>query len=490
MATSSRTYADAIDALNSLQTPYAVVEARRKAGIRPDASSMREMRAYLARIGHTPSDLNRLNIIHVAGTKGKGSTCAFVDSILAQWRPRLGKTALFISPHLIAVRERIRVNSAPLSEELFAKYFFQVWDRLAESNACPEDAVPGSRPLYARYLTLMSWHVFLSEGVNVAVYETGIGGEFDATNLVEKPVAAGISTLGIDHTYVLGDTVDKIAWHKAGIMKRGSPAFTVEQVAAAADVLQHRAREKDVQLTVLPADNTRLKGVKVRPDAQFQKKNATLAVALAEATLTKLGLLENSSPTLPDKFKNGLEGAVFRGRCEIKHEEKMTWYVDGAHTADSLKMSSRWFADETANSTAPRILIFNQQGRPEAIDFLAPIQKCTSRSASNLPAFDHAVFCTNVTFTQAGYKRDFVNHGTDPTEVENMSVQRRLAERWKALDPHCEVVVLPSIEEALGYARRVADALEGRDEKAQTYVTGSLHLVGGALGLLEEADAL
>ncbi|KAG6035616.1 methionine-synthesizing 5- methyltetrahydropteroyltriglutamate--homocysteine methyltransferase [Claviceps sp. Clav32 group G5] len=490
MATSSRTYADAIDALNSLQTPYAVVEARRKAGIRPDASSMREMRAYLARIGHTPSDLNRLNIIHVAGTKGKGSTCAFVDSILAQWRPRLGKTALFISPHLIAVRERIRVNSAPLSEELFAKYFFQVWDRLAESNACPEDAVPGSRPLYARYLTLMSWHVFLSEGVNVAVYETGIGGEFDATNLVEKPVAAGISTLGIDHTYVLGDTVDKIAWHKAGIMKRGSPAFTVEQVAAAADVLQHRAREKDVQLTVLPADNTRLKGVKVRPDAQFQKKNATLAVALAEATLTKLGLLENSSPTLPDKFKNGLEGAVFRGRCEIKHEEKMTWYVDGAHTADSLKMSSRWFADETANSTAPRILIFNQQGRPEAIDFLAPIQKCTSRSASNLPAFDHAVFCTNVTFTQAGYKRDFVNHGTDPTEVENMSVQRRLAERWKALDPHCEVVVLPSIEEALGYARRVADALEGRDGKAQTYVTGSLHLVGGALGLLEEADAL
>ncbi|KAG6253746.1 methionine-synthesizing 5- methyltetrahydropteroyltriglutamate--homocysteine methyltransferase [Claviceps purpurea] len=490
MATSSRTYGDAIDALNSLQTPYAVVEARRKAGIRPDASSMREMRAYLARIGHTPSDLNRLNIIHVAGTKGKGSTCAFVDSILAQWRPRLGKTALFISPHLIAVRERIRVNSAPLSEELFAKYFFQVWDRLAESNACPEDAVPGSRPLYARYLTLMSWHVFLSEGVNVAVYETGIGGEFDATNLVEKPVAAGISTLGIDHTYVLGDTVDKIAWHKAGIMKRGSPAFTVEQVAAAADVLQHRAREKNVQLTVLPADNTRLDGVKVRPDAQFQKKNATLAVALAEATLTKLGLLENSSPTLPEKFKDGLEGAVFRGRCEIKHEEKVTWYVDGAHTADSLKMSSRWFADETANSTAPRILIFNQQGRPEAIDFLAPIQKCTSRAAANLPAFDHAVFCTNVTFTQAGYKRDFVNHGTDPTEVENMSVQRRLAERWKALDPHCEVVVLPSIEEALGYARRVADALEGRGGKAQAYVTGSLHLVGGALGLLEDADAL
>ncbi|KAG5929596.1 methionine-synthesizing 5- methyltetrahydropteroyltriglutamate--homocysteine methyltransferase [Claviceps africana] len=492
MATSSRTYADAIDALNSLQTPHAVIEARRKAGIRPDASSIREMRAYLARIGYTPSDLNRLNVVHVAGTKGKGSTCAFVDSILSQYRPRLCKTGLFISPHLIAVRERIRINSAPLSEELFAKYFFQVWDRLAESNACPEDAEPGSRPLYARYLTLMSWHAFLSEGVDVAVYETGIGGEFDATNLVEKPVASGISTLGIDHTFVLGDTVDKIAWHKAGIMKGGSPAFTVEQVPAAADVLQQRAREKNVQLTVLPADNDRLADVTIRPNVLFQKKNATLAVALAEAALTKLGLLPDSSSepaALPDKFKDGLEGTVFRGRCEIKHEEKVTWYVDGAHTADSLKMSSRWFTDETANSTNPRILIFNQQGRPEAIDFLAPIQRTTSRATTNQPAFDHAIFCTNVTLAKAGYKRDFVNHGIDPSEVESMSVQRRLGERWKGLDPLCEVVVLPTIEDALGYARRVADGVGGGGT-VQAYVTGSLHLVGGALGLLEEADAL
>ncbi|KAG6004722.1 methionine-synthesizing 5- methyltetrahydropteroyltriglutamate--homocysteine methyltransferase [Claviceps maximensis] len=501
MATLSRTYADAIDALNSLQTPHAVIEARRKAGIRPDESSLREMRAYLARIGYTLSDLNRLNIVHVAGTKGKGSTCAFVDSILSQYRPRLCKTGLFISPHLIAVRERIRINSAPLSEELFAKYFFQVWDRLVESSACPEDAALGSRPIYARYLTLMSWHAFLSEGVDVAVYETGIGGEFDATNLVEKPVASGISTLGIDHTFVLGHTVDKIAWHKAGIMKTGSPAYTVEQVPAAADVLQHRAREKNVRLTVLPTDDKRLEDVKVRPDAQFQKKNATLAIALAQAALTKLGLLTNSSTAsasasapapaaLPDKFKEGLESTVFRGRCEIKHEDKVSWYLDGAHTADSLKMSSRWFADETDNSTNPRILIFNQQGRPEAVDFLAPIQKNTSRdTTTDQPAFDYAIFCTNVTFAKAGYKRDFVNHGIDPTEVESMSVQRRLAERWKDLDPRCEVVVLPTIEDALGYARRVTDEVTGGN-KVHVYVTGSLHLVGGALGLLEEADAL
>ncbi|RSL98028.1 Folylpolyglutamate synthase [Fusarium oligoseptatum] len=248
MASSSRSYNDAIDALNSLQTPFDIIEARRKAGVRPDAVSIKEMRTYLHRIGYTPADLDRLKIVHVAGTKGKGSTCAFVDSILSQYQnkyPALSKTGLFTSPHLIAVRERIRINSTPISEELFAKYFFQVWDRLEAAPKGEGDELMAPRPIYARYLTLMSWHVFLQEGVDVAVYETGIGGEYDATNVVERPVASGISTLGIDHVFALGDTVLKIAWHKAGIMKTGSAAFTIEQVPDAEEVLKKRAEEKE-----------------------------------------------------------------------------------------------------------------------------------------------------------------------------------------------------------------------------------------------------
>ncbi|KJK79732.1 hypothetical protein H634G_05324 [Metarhizium anisopliae BRIP 53293] len=460
MATASRTYNDAIDALNSLQTPYAVIEERRKLGIKPDASSIREMRAYLARIGYTAY---RLNIVHVAGTKGKGSTCAFVDSILSQYQRRKStpsKTGLFISPHLIAVRERIRIDSAPISEDLFAKYFFQVWDRLGESNACPEDAAPGSRPLYARYLTLMSWHAFLQEGVDCAVYETGIGGEFDATNIVERPVASGISTLGIDHVFVLGDTVDKIAWHKAGIMKPGSPAFTVEQVPSAAEVLQTRAKDKGVDLKVLSVDK-RLARVKIRPDALFQKKNATLAIALAESALRKLGVqVGDKATSLPKEFTDGLEETVFRGRCEVKDEG-------------------------VVKCSGPRIMIFNQQGRTEAVDFLTPLQKATSRNS--LPSFDHAVFCTNVTYAKTGYKRDFVNRGIDPKEIETLSVQKRFADKWSEIDPGSKVVVIPTIEEALDYARRVG---EEEGTQAVAYVTGSLHLVGGALGILEKADAL
>ncbi|KAL6862971.1 Folylpolyglutamate synthetase [Amphichorda felina] len=495
MATVGRSYNDAIDALNTLQTPYEIIEARRKAGIRPDASSIREMKTYLRRIGYSPSDLNRLNIIHVAGTKGKGSTCAFVDSILgchqrAYSSPR--KTGLFISPHLIAVRERIRINSAPISEDLFAKYFFDVWDRLEAAPVSADEAVaPRSKPIYARYLTLMSWHVFLQEGVDVAVYETGIGGEYDATNLVEQPVASGISTLGIDHVFALGDTVDKIAWHKAGIMKTGSPAFTIEQVPEAARVLQERAVEKGVDLKVLGVD-PRLEGVRVRPNALFQKKNATLAIALTEAALEKVEGVEKSSGPLPQTFIEGIEGAVFRGRCEVKVEDHVVWHVDGAHTADSLKVSAKWFVGETSGRQGPRVMIFNQQGRSEAVDFLEFIFRAAKREGK--PAFDRVIFCTNVTYAETGYKRDFVNHQFDPSEIREMIAQRRFADKWASLDPAADIQVLPTIEDAINSARDMGKQL-GQEEKngsvkVDAFVTGSLHLVGGALGILEKADAL
>lgn len=436
-------------------------------------------------------DLNRLNIVHVAGTKGKGSTCAFVDSILSQYRTTIArpqKTGLFISPHLIAVRERIRINSAPISEDMFARYFFDVWDRLGSSNGSDaengSELAAGSRPIYSRYLTLMSWHVFLQEGVDVAVYETGIGGSFDATNLVEKPVASGISTLGIDHVFALGDTVEKISWHKAGIMKAGSPAFTTSQVPGAAQVLRDRAADKKVDLQFLEID-PRLANVRIRPNAAFQKRNASLGVALAETALRKLGVLDKKPDVLPQEFVEGLEKVEFRGRCEVKKEDTVTWHIDAAHTADSLKLSSKWFIEEIGGATGPRVLIFNQPGRSEAIDFLPLVHAATQRTEEGKPAFDHVVFCTNVTYVDTGYKKDFVNHQLNPKEVESMSLQKRFAERWRELDPGAEVTFLPTIEHALRHARKI-----GEKEPAQVFLTGSLHLVGGALGVLEKADAL
>jgi folylpolyglutamate synthase len=487
--------------------------------------SIAEMRIYLQRIGLTLADLDRLNILHVAGTKGKGSTCAFAASILQRYQATYGvprKIGLFTSPHLISVRERLRINGAPLAEDLFTRYFFEVWDLLGKNEGSEKQTAPQehsknktneednaslaaavmmvekagggwagvpmpTRPIYARYLTLMSYYVYLKEGVDVAVYETGIGGEYDVTNIVARPVATGISTLGIDHVPVLGETVEEIAWHKAGIMKPGSPAFTVDQLPEAAEVLQKRAGEKGVDLKVLDIDR-RLSGVSVRPDALFQKKNASLGIALAEAALQKLDPSFKPSPEkLPKGFVNGLEQVVWRGRCEVKPEGPVVWHIDGAHTADSLKIATKWFAGECASRKGPKVMIFNQQGREEAATFLPGMIKAFHEQG--LTSFEHVVFCTNVTYAGTGYKRDFVNHQYDPAAVQKLTAQHQFAEKWSSLDPDAKVVVLPTIEDAINRVRELGKNV-CQAETVQAFITGSIHLVGGALGILEKADAL
>ena len=137
-------------------------------------------------------------------------------------------------------------------------------------------------------------------------------------------------------------------------------------------------------------------------------------------------------------------------------------------------------------------MIFNQQGRSEAVDFLDFIFRAAKREGK--PAFDRAIFCSNVTYAETGYKRDFVNHQFDPTEIKELVAQRRFADKWASLDPTADIQVVPTIEEAINSARDLGKSLgqEVKDEsvKVDAFVTGSLHLVGGALGILENADAL
>jgi len=127
-----------------------------------NATSLPEMREWLRRINYTSEDLNGLNMIHITGTKGKGSTCAFVSSILQQVFPHW-RIGMFTSPHLKAVNERIQVNSVPISEDDFARYFWEVWDRLETYQSTEEREIQSSKrkPVYFRFLTLMAWHAFL-----------------------------------------------------------------------------------------------------------------------------------------------------------------------------------------------------------------------------------------------------------------------------------------------------------------------------------------
>lgn len=451
--------------------------------------------------------------IHIAGTKGKGSTSAFISSILAQYTPTAdsrtqpSKIGLYTSPHLRFVRERIQINNEPISEKLFAKYFFEVWDRLeaaAKTVNAPQDAP--TKPVYFRYLTLMALHAYLQEGVDSAVIECGIGGEFDSTNILTKPTVTAVTSLGIDHTAMLGSTLPEIAWHKAGIFKTGSIAFTAPQKEEAMSVLRERAIERRVQLHTIDIHPSLANNkIKLGLSAEFQKVNASVAIAAAAAHLRILGHTSVPDPTasahidLPPEFVRGLEQVRWAGRCEIRREQNVAWHIDGGHTLESIEVTGRWFAEQIASadatpplrSTVPRILIFNQQTRDAnalAKALYAALQSGITPGSTS--PFTHVIFTTNQTFSE-GYKPDLVSINTNQQDVDTLAVQKALAHTWSDIDSSAEVHVLRTIEEAVGAARSVARAWAqdaGPDAEVKVLITGSLHLVGGALEVLETGE--
>ncbi|KAK5194884.1 hypothetical protein LTR99_009945 [Exophiala xenobiotica] len=498
---------DAVASLNTLQSNFAVVVAIRESRQKMNEQAIPEMIEWLKKVGYQPSDLNALNTIHIAGTKGKGSTAAFTSSILTQFigsgGPRsLSKVGLFTSPHLRFVRERIQINGQPLSEDMFAKYFYEVWDRLEEAatSAGEDPQAPGAKPAYFRFLTLMAFHTYMVEKVDTAIIECGIGGAYDSTNVIDTPTVTCITSLGIDHVGMLGSTIGEIAWHKAGIMKPGIKCFTPSsQVPEAKSVLEQVAQERksvleyiDVDLAI--ASNETMLGLQ----ADFQKTNASLAMAIAKEWLEKQGYAEVAD--LEKRIRRGLETVRWPGRCETRREPGIRWCIDGGHTMESIELAGKWFASQlivTSPATAPRqshpqprFLIFNQQTRDSSA-LAKALYNTLSTALQDPHPFTHAIFCTNTTFKETGFRPDLVSVNTNASDVEELKVQNHLAETWRQIDPAAHVGVVRTIEEAVTLVRdfaRTEHASENPEESEVTaLVTGSLHLVGGFLEVLESA---
>lgn len=246
------------------------------------------------------------------------------------------KVGLFTSPHIVEVRERVQINGSPLCETTFARYFFELWHALETF----QNRTSTTKPLgYFPFLTVLSFHVFKKEAVDVAVYETGVGGEYDVTNVIQKPVATGITSLAIDHVTKLGNTIEEIAWHKSGIFKPGCRALTVQQSPAALNVLQERAEERRTVLEVVPPD---IRLSTLIPDLEpHQVQNASLAIALYRA-FTGMTITKTETP-ISDEIAKGLQKTLLKGRYEIVRAGGVTWYLDIAHTAESLSYATKWF---------------------------------------------------------------------------------------------------------------------------------------------------
>ena len=289
--------------------------------------------------------MNGLNVIHVAGTKGKGSTCAFTESFLSVHGtsteyPR--KIGLYTSPYIKTVRERIRINCKPISEDLFTIYFFEIWDKLPTRATEILDV-----PRYLQLLALLSIHVFVKENVDVAIYETHSGGEYDATNIIERPVVTGITTIGMDHKEVLGPSISDISWHKAGIFKPGRPAFSAPQEPAAAIMLRRRSDEKGVHLKFINID-PRLRSVTPTLEPQVQQINRSLALALVGTFLSEKAPKKHSSLVL---YERGIEKFSWPGRFQsIMDKDNSQWFLDGAHNESSIYSAVVWFANTVSEN--------------------------------------------------------------------------------------------------------------------------------------------
>ncbi|CAD6448077.1 e32f567f-41a2-4900-886a-3950eab54267 [Sclerotinia trifoliorum] len=506
MASKGRTYEDAIALLDTLQSNRTIVSSISKTSEDMNMYAIPEMLEWTRKAGYETGDFSRrgLKCIHVAGTKGKGSVCAMIDNILRQYRCEendvrvvpgdtkrkgLGKIGLYTSPHLMTVRERIRIDGSPISEPLFARYFFELWDRFSDpsvasttlrSNPTSSETKPG----YFRYLTIMALHTFMEEGVETAIMECGIGGEYDSTNILpaEAVTTTAITKLGIDHVGMLGDTIDKIAWHKAGIMKKNIPCFTSSQLQAAQSILENRANEIGVKLEVVNRHSGFDNGtIELGAEGDFQKDNASLAMAVAASHLRDRRVKDVPTPSrlftlgqpIPGQILEGIKTVKWAGRCEVVVTGNITWFIDGAHTVDSIKETGRWYASKLNQAAAQGVsptksmLIFNQQDRdPEIL-----IRTLLENIHISFEAFDFATFCTNIPF-----KSEEVDSG-----IIDLSQQKSASKLYSGLDRSPMCMEYASIQEAVELAHRVSED----EERFFVLVTGSLHLVGGLMKVLE-----
>ena len=219
-------------------------------------NGLENMRALMGRLGN-PQE--KLTMVHVAGTNGKGSCCAMIERML---RAAGYKTGLYTSPYIEVYNERIRINGEPIAGDKLAALVESVWPAV---EACEKDGVQITE---FELGTALAFCCFAKEKVNVAVIEVGLGGRLDPTNII-TPAVSVITEVGMDHMQFLGDTIEQIALEKAGIMKPGVPVVLGRQEKAARGVLLAAAKGKELPILSLTAENIREERTRITFDVAF-----------------------------------------------------------------------------------------------------------------------------------------------------------------------------------------------------------------------------
>ena len=407
------TYVEAIDLLHGL----------RMFGAKPGLDNTRQLAALVN------SPQNHLCFIHVAGTNGKGSTCAMLESIYRSAGLRVG---LFTSPHLVSFTERIQVNRQPISENEVAAFVQDIQPFLKQFTA-------EAHPTLFEVVTVMALRHFAELRCNLVIWETGLGGRLDATNIV-TPLASVITNIGLDHQQWLGDTHDKIAAEKAGIIKPRVPVITAAEPGRGLDVIANSAQQLDSPLTVIDLNDARgalLDAAKLPLLGEHQRLNAAVAIAAVRAVGSQI-------PVAQETILAGLSRVQWPGRMQLASTPGgQTILLDGAHNIPSAEALAAAFRQQFP-ATQPAMI------------FGVLADKDWRRLAETLAPLARRILLV-------------------PVNSERTLPPSELLPACRAANPSTTVEVCASLSDALARSK----------DEPFLLLTGSLYLIGEAMERLQ-----
>jgi dihydrofolate synthase / folylpolyglutamate synthase len=401
----------------------------------------------LAALAGNPQE--KLRFIHVAGTNGKGSTCAMLESIYRAAGLRVG---LFTSPHLVAFGERIQVNRQPISEteivrlvEEMRGLIQQGWELRTQS-----EIDPSGHPTFFEVVTVMALRYFADQKCDLVIWETGLGGRLDATNIV-TPLASVITNIQFDHQKWLGETLAGIAAEKAGIIKPGVPVITGAEEPNALEVIATKANEQNAPLTLVGADQTRqppLGTLQLPLLGQHQRMNAAVALATVRT-------LADAVPASEDIIRTGLAHVNWPGRLQlIQRPSGQRILLDGAHNIGGVQT--------LVTALRQHFLAVRKSALPSP-----PTPLRASFILGILRDKDWQAMCELLA--------PLANHLLlVPVHSERTAEPHGLAEVCHRVNPQASVRECPSLKEAL--------SATAQDEFL--VIAGSLYLIGEAMELL------
>jgi dihydrofolate synthase/folylpolyglutamate synthase len=317
----------------------------------------------------------KLKYIHVAGTNGKGSVCAMLASILIDTKLKVG---LFTSPHLIKVNERIKINDIDIKDEEFTNLYLLVKKEIAKMI---EEGY--NHPTFFEIIFVISILYFYYEEVDIVILETGLGGRLDSTNIIKNTIVSIITKIGHDHNSILGNTIDKIAYEKGGIIKEKGNVILYNDNNIVKEIIEDICMKNEASLKlVLPLDYKILKRNDKRIDFSINNKyynykeltintSAVYQLDNVAIALTAINVIRKYYNIECDNIKNGIYNFKWPGRMEIINNSLI---VDAAHNVDGIKEFVKNINSSFANKKFN--IIFTCMKDKDYINMIKELKKC------------------------------------------------------------------------------------------------------------------